>query len=125
MDLKKQHFFEGNEQYTVTISCNQDLDTHNHVTRVKVFTPNTNKEKVTNIIGTDLTVDLRYITIPDIVASLSYRLNLTEGVGEIDDTDHLANKRVRCVGDSLFRKNSVLVLPRGNGPFMIAGLRTI
>lgn len=104
LDLKKQHFFEGNEQYTVPISCNQDLDTHNHVTRVKVFTPNTNKEKVTNIIGTDLTVDLRYITIPDIVASLSYRLNLTEGIGEIDDTDHLANKRVRCVGELIQEK---------------------
>ena len=68
------------------------------VTMVKVYAPN-DSEKVVNVIGTNLDSNSTHITIPDIVASLSYMLNFSEGIGEADDTDHLGNKRVRCVGE--------------------------
>lgn len=43
----------------------------------------------------------RHITYADILATLSYELNLFYGVGNIDDIDHLGNRRVRAVGELL------------------------
>ncbi len=43
----------------------------------------------------------RTITINDIMAAINYLLNLMEGVGNIDDIDHLGNRRVRSVGELL------------------------
>ncbi|MBE6826197.1 MAG: DNA-directed RNA polymerase subunit beta [Ruminococcus sp.] len=42
-----------------------------------------------------------HITLDDIYATVSYFLNLCEGVGTIDDIDHLGNRRIRCVGELL------------------------
>ena len=41
------------------------------------------------------------ITTEDIIGSISYLLNLDDGLGEIDDIDHLGNRRIRCVGELL------------------------
>lgn len=43
----------------------------------------------------------RTIAINDILASISYLLNLMHGVGKTDDIDHLGNRRVRSVGELL------------------------
>ena len=43
----------------------------------------------------------KHITTEDMIASISYLLNLAHGVGKIDDIDHLANRRIRCVGELL------------------------
>ena len=43
----------------------------------------------------------RHITTEDIIASISYVLNLDHGLGVIDDIDHLGNRRIRCVGELL------------------------
>ena len=43
----------------------------------------------------------RHITKNDIFASIGYFLNLTHGVGVVDDIDHLGNRRVRSVGEQL------------------------
>lgn len=37
----------------------------------------------------------------DIIASMSYFLNLMEGIGKVDDIDHLGNRRIRSVGELL------------------------
>ena len=42
-----------------------------------------------------------HITLDDIFASVSYFLNLCEGAGNIDDIDHLGNRRIRRVGELL------------------------
>lgn len=49
------------------------------------------------------TFDYQYRTITrhDILASISYLLNLIDGVGTTDDIDHLGNRRVRSVGELL------------------------
>lgn len=96
--LKKEQFFENNESHTITLSCNPMLDDHSNVNFVQVKDPN-GSEKIINIIGADLTHNLTCVTVSDIVASLSYMLNIIDGIGETDDTDHLGNKRVRCVGE--------------------------
>lgn len=41
------------------------------------------------------------ITYDDIIATISYFLNLCEGVGTVDDIDHLGNRRIRSVGELL------------------------
>lgn len=41
------------------------------------------------------------ITIEDIIASVSYILNLAHGIGTVDDIDHLGNRRLRTVGELL------------------------
>ncbi|MBR3002819.1 MAG: DNA-directed RNA polymerase subunit beta [Clostridia bacterium] len=41
------------------------------------------------------------ITTEDILASINYLLNLSHGLGKPDDIDHLANRRIRCVGELL------------------------
>ncbi len=43
----------------------------------------------------------KHITVDDIVATVSYFLNLCDGVGTVDDIDHLGNRRIRCVGELL------------------------
>lgn len=43
----------------------------------------------------------KHILLQDIIASVSYILNLTHGIGQIDDIDHLGNRRVRTVGELL------------------------
>ena len=100
--LQEEKFFENNENHTVELSVNRLLDTHDRVNFVRVRVQE-DSEPI-NVIGTDLTIQETHITIPDIVASLSYMLNFMEGLGEIDDTDHLGNKRVRCVGELIQEK---------------------
>lgn len=43
----------------------------------------------------------KHIVVEDIIASISYQFNLFAGVGNIDDIDHLGNRRVRSVGELL------------------------
>ena len=80
------------------VKINEDLDTYNKVQIVKVYAPN-NQDKIVNIIGVDPSINEKRLTISDIYASISYYLNLLQGIGSIDEIDHLSNRRVRQVGE--------------------------
>ncbi|MGV8154047.1 MAG: DNA-directed RNA polymerase subunit beta [Alkaliphilus sp.] len=43
----------------------------------------------------------KHIIIADIVASINYLFNLTHEIGNVDDIDHLGNRRLRSVGELL------------------------
>ncbi|SNX54362.1 DNA-directed RNA polymerase subunit beta [Thermoanaerobacterium sp. RBIITD] len=43
----------------------------------------------------------KHITKEDIIASINYNLNLSNGIGFVDDIDHLGNRRLRSVGELL------------------------
>lgn len=43
----------------------------------------------------------KHIILDDIIASVSYILNLGDGIGYVDDIDHLGNRRLRTVGELL------------------------
>ncbi len=43
----------------------------------------------------------KHITLDDIYATVSYFINLCEGIGSVDDIDHLGNRRIRSVGELL------------------------
>jgi len=89
---------EGYGRCEVTI--NEELDSHNVVQVISVYS-NVNPKKKVTIIGNDQTLDVKTLTISDVYASVSYYLNLTEGIGHDDEIDHLGNRRVRQVGELL------------------------
>ncbi|MDV3195979.1 MAG: DNA-directed RNA polymerase subunit beta [Candidatus Phytoplasma stylosanthis] len=64
------------------------LDDDNNKTFMKII-GNNQSEKRTNIF------------LSDIIASISYYLNLYDGIGQIDDIDYLGNRRLRLVGELL------------------------
>ena len=43
----------------------------------------------------------KHVLVDDIIASVSYQFGLFSGIGEIDDIDHLGNRRLRSVGELL------------------------
>ncbi|AMB99254.1 DNA-directed RNA polymerase subunit beta [Aerococcus urinaehominis] len=70
---------------------------------VKVYS-NTDpeRERVVNVVGNGNPADdVKALTVADVLASLSYFLNLYEGLGKVDDIDHLGNRRIRSVGELL------------------------
>ena len=43
----------------------------------------------------------KHIMVDDIISSVSYQFSLFYGIGDIDDIDHLGNRRLRSVGELL------------------------
>ena len=82
------------------VKVNEELDTHNVVQVLYLYSPKDPKKKV-KVIGNDQTLDVRILTISDIYASVSYYLNLLDGIGHDDEIDHLGNRRIRQVGELL------------------------
>ena len=82
----------------VETTINEELDDYNKIQVVKVFDKE-DKERIINVIGVDTSVDVKRLTIPDVYASVSYYLNLLDNIGDIDEIDHLGNRRVRQVGE--------------------------
>ena len=82
------------------VPINEELDTYNKVQVIKVYSK-LNPEKIINVIGNDQSITVKRLTISDIYASVSYYLNLLEGVGSFDEIDHLSNRRVKQVGELL------------------------
>ena len=102
----------------VRIIGNGTVNIHKVVTDVDIsdlhFKEEVNYEVLKSILDTTDKKDLhkvlkerkeelipKHITNEDIIASISYLLNLDHGVGNIDDIDHLGNRRIRCVGELL------------------------
>ena len=43
----------------------------------------------------------KHVLVDDIVSSVSYQFGLFHGIGDVDDIDHLGNRRLRSVGELL------------------------
>jgi len=80
------------------VKINEELDTYNKVQEVLVYA-NDGSDKIIKVIGNDQSIDSKRLTISDIYASVSYYINLHYGVGNYDEIDHLANRRVRQGGE--------------------------
>lgn len=57
--------------------------------------------KLNKKLGLNLPETQRTVTVQDLVASIEYLINLTFDEGNIDDIDHLGNRRIRSVGELL------------------------
>jgi len=57
--------------------------------------------KLNKRLGLDVPLETRVLTDKDIIEILRYLFDLRAGKGEVDDIDHLGNRRVRAVGELL------------------------
>lgn len=101
--------------HTVEMKTNPRLESNGVLQVVHVYVDES-RTKVMKVIGTDLSLNCKYVTISDMIAAYSYMLNLVDifnsydlapedrvshmaRIGLLDDIDHLGNRRVRSVGE--------------------------
>jgi DNA-directed RNA polymerase subunit beta len=63
--------------------------------------------KINRKLGLDINLDTKVLSKEDIITIIKYLVRLTNGKAEIDDIDHLSNRRVRTVGEQLFAQFGV------------------
>ncbi|MCI8608267.1 MAG: DNA-directed RNA polymerase subunit beta [Firmicutes bacterium] len=94
----------------VALSAYVDFDTTDMKVADKVFYPvlkeimsacATEDELRTMLEARRNDLSPKHILLEDIIASVSYILNLNYGIGTVDDIDHLGNRRLRSVGELL------------------------
>ena len=101
--------------HTVEMKTNPRLESNGVLQVLNVYVDGS-RTKVMKVIGTDLSLNCKYVTISDMIAAYSYMLNLVDifnsydlapedrvshmaRIGLLDDIDHLGNRRVRSVGE--------------------------
>ncbi|HSR12305.1 MAG TPA: DNA-directed RNA polymerase subunit beta, partial [Thermodesulfobacteriota bacterium] len=57
--------------------------------------------KINHRLKLDVPLDTRVLQKEDILEAVKYLVELKDGMGEVDDIDHLGNRRVRAVGELL------------------------
>ncbi|MFQ3574022.1 MAG: DNA-directed RNA polymerase subunit beta, partial [Thermodesulfovibrionales bacterium] len=57
--------------------------------------------KINRKLNLDIPLDCKVLTDKDIIEIVRYLLNLRTGKGDVDDIDHLGNRRVRGIGELL------------------------
>ncbi len=63
--------------------------------------------KINRKLGLDYPITKKVLTKEDIIAIIKYLVLLTNSKSEIDDIDHLSNRRVRTVGEQLYAQFGV------------------
>lgn len=101
--------------HTRELDTNPRLESNGVIQVLDVYVDDTKTKKM-RVIGTDLSLDSKFVTISDMMAAYSYmfnlvdiydaldltaedRVNLMARIGLLDDIDHLGNRRVRSVGE--------------------------
>lgn len=77
------------------------IDSGDEIQKIRVYKDNDLKKEISTIIGITKSRKDDFINVPDIIATISYALSLMDDIGEMDDIDHLGNRRVRTVGELL------------------------
>lgn len=96
-------FLDNEDFKTTTYTPSGDAVLTEPVTlqTIKVESPE-DPEKTLVVIGNGhIDETVRTVTPADILAGMNYFLNLGEGIGSVDDIDHLGNRRIRSVGELL------------------------
>ena len=63
--------------------------------------------KINRKLGTQEHIEKKVLTKNDVIAIVKYLVQLVNGKAEIDDIDHLSNRRVRTVGEQLYAQFGV------------------
>jgi len=107
-DLEKelQQLLDREKRHEVVLDSQNDEFIHNVVRGVfveilDVKIRDRNYSKDLRLVGNNSRENQLHITTSDILASVSYYLNLFNGVGSLDDIDHLGNRRLRLIGELL------------------------
>lgn len=113
VDLLKPVFEAG--AHMRDVKSNDFLKSHSRIQVIEVYVDETMSKKM-KVVGTDLSLNSKFVTISDMLAAYSYMLNLVDifnsldlaaddrvnlmsRIGLLDDIDHLGNRRVRSVGE--------------------------
>jgi len=102
----KKHLMIGNNRVNLDsiVKCNPKefgiLETVHYPILLEVFKGHKTKEAKLEAVkaNADKLVN-RHIMLDDIIASISYLLDLIEGIASTDNIDHLANRRISTVGE--------------------------
>jgi len=100
---KLSPFLDREDFKTTTYTPSGDAVLEEPVTlqKIKIESPE-NPEKTLLLIGNGhIDENDRTVRPADILAGMNYFLNLQEGIGNVDDIDHLGNRRIRSVGELL------------------------
>ncbi len=101
--------------HTRELNTNPRLESNGVIQVLDVYVDDIDSN-IMRVIGTDLALDSKFVTISDMIAAYSYmfnlvdiynsldltaedRVNLMARIGLLDDIDHLGNRRVRSVGE--------------------------
>ena len=63
--------------------------------------------RINKKLGLDTSIDIKVLTREDIVAIIKYLIELINSKTDVDDIDHLSNRRVRTVGEQLYNQFNV------------------
>lgn len=63
--------------------------------------------KINKKLGLNIPYEVRILTKEDIIAIIKYLIELINAKAEVDDIDHLSNRRVRTVGEQLYAQFGV------------------
>jgi len=113
VDVLKPVFEAG--AHMIDVKTNELMKSTARVQVIEVYVDESMEKKM-KVIGTDLSLNCKYVTISDMLAAYSYMLNLVDiydsldlasddrvnlmsRIGLLDDIDHLGNRRVRSVGE--------------------------
>ncbi len=68
---------------------------------------NVGRYRINKKLGLEIDSNLRILTREDIIAIIKYLIQLINSKADVDDIDHLSNRRVRTVGEQLANQFSV------------------
>jgi DNA-directed RNA polymerase subunit beta len=63
--------------------------------------------RINKKLGLDTSMDVKVLTREDIIAIIKYLIELINAKSDVDDIDHLSNRRVRTVGEQLYNQFGV------------------
>ena len=63
--------------------------------------------RINRKLGLEIPEDVKVLTKEDVIAIIKYLINLSNSKAEIDDIDHLSNRRIRTVGEQLYAQFGV------------------
>ncbi|MCI5978886.1 MAG: DNA-directed RNA polymerase subunit beta [Bacteroidales bacterium] len=63
--------------------------------------------RINKKLGLDTSMDVKVLTREDIIAIIKYLIELINSKTDVDDIDHLSNRRVRTVGEQLYNQFAV------------------
>jgi DNA-directed RNA polymerase subunit beta len=90
-----------------------DLDTAKNLIDRLFFNPkrydigDVGRHRLNRKLGLDISLEVTTLTKEDIILIIKYLIDLQQGKKDVDDMDHLGNRRVRTVGEQLAQQFNV------------------
>jgi DNA-directed RNA polymerase subunit beta len=108
LDALKDAFIKNNIDVISSMTVNSKLKIFNgqskEIESIAIYTDNNERNEVVEVIAPHTESTSRSLTITDFVSIVSYISGLPYDIGQIDDIEHLGNKRLRLIHEQLRTK---------------------